>query len=87
MAQEPLPIIAASIVYDARYGASRGSEIVRSLPCQRAPAEIIEQTILTWISQTYRCIGVENLRKMLCCNSFSEVQESPDADRLYAEAV
>ncbi len=42
---------------------------------------------LTWISQTYRCIGVENLRKMLCCNSFSEVQEFPDADRMYAEAV
>jgi hypothetical protein len=42
---------------------------------------------LTWISQTYRCIGAENLRKMLCCNSFSEVQESPDADRVYAEAV
>ena len=42
---------------------------------------------LTWISQTYRCIGVENLRKILCCNSFSEVQESPDADRVYAEAV
>jgi hypothetical protein len=36
---------------------------------------------------TYRCIGAENLRKMLCCNSFSEVQESPDADRVYAEAV
>jgi Putative metallopeptidase len=43
--------------------------------------------VLTWISQTYQCIGVENLRKMLCCNSFSEVQESPDADRVYAEAV
>jgi hypothetical protein len=43
--------------------------------------------MLAWISQTYRCIGVENLRKMLCCNSFSEVQESPDADRVYAEAV
>jgi hypothetical protein len=42
---------------------------------------------LTWISQTYRCIGAENLRKMLCCNSFFEVQESPDADRVYAEAV
>jgi hypothetical protein len=42
---------------------------------------------LAWISQTYRCIGVENLRKMLCCNSFSKVQESPDADRVYAEAV
>ena len=42
---------------------------------------------LTWISQTYRCIEAENLRKMLCCNSFSEVQESPDADRVYAEAV
>jgi hypothetical protein len=42
---------------------------------------------LAWISQTYRCIGAENLRKMLCCNSFSEVQESPDADRVYAEAV
>jgi hypothetical protein len=28
----------------------------------------------------------ENLRKMLCCKSFSEVQESPDADRVY-EAV
>jgi putative ATP-dependent endonuclease of OLD family len=38
--------------------------------------------VLTWISQTYRCIGAENLRKMLCCNSFSEVQESPDADRV-----
>jgi hypothetical protein len=44
-------------------------------------------TGLAWISQTYRCIGVENLRKMLCCNSFSEVQEFPDADRMYAEAV
>ena len=43
--------------------------------------------VLAWISQTYRCIGAENLRKMLCCNSFSEVQESPDADRVYAEAV
>jgi hypothetical protein len=43
---------------------------------------------LTWISQTYRCIGAENLRKMLCCNSFYEVEESPDADRVYAaEAV
>jgi hypothetical protein len=42
---------------------------------------------LAWISQTYRCIGAENLRKMLCCNSFSEVQESTDADRVYAEAV
>jgi hypothetical protein len=44
-------------------------------------------TALTWISQTYRCIGAENLRKMLCCNSFYEVEESPDADRVYAEAV
>jgi hypothetical protein len=44
-------------------------------------------TSLAWISQTYRCIGAENLRKMLCCNSFFEVQESPDADRVYAEAV
>jgi hypothetical protein len=26
-------------------------------------------------------------RRMLCGNSFSEVQESPDADRVYAEAV
>jgi DNA invertase Pin-like site-specific DNA recombinase len=42
---------------------------------------------LAWISQTYRCIEAENLRKMLCCNSFSEVQESHDADRVYAEAV
>jgi hypothetical protein len=42
---------------------------------------------LAWISQTYRCIGAENLRKMLCCNSFYEVEESPDADRVYAEAV
>ena len=41
----------------------------------------------TWISQKYRCIGAENLRKMLCCSSFSQVQESPDADRVYAEAV
>ena len=44
-------------------------------------------TALAWISQTYRCIGAENLRKMLCCNSFYEVEESPDADRVYAEAV
>jgi hypothetical protein len=43
--------------------------------------------VLAWISQTYRCIGAENLRKMLCCSSFSQVQESPDADRVYAEAV
>jgi CO/xanthine dehydrogenase Mo-binding subunit len=47
----------------------------------------VQKDGLTWISQTYRCIGAENLRKMLCCNSFSEVQESPDADRVYAEAV
>jgi hypothetical protein len=52
MAQEPLPIIAASIVYDAWYGASLGPEIARSLPCQRAPAEIIEQTILEGLRQT-----------------------------------
>src|ERR1700730_11123903 len=35
---------------------------------------------LAWISQTYRCIGAENLRKLLCCNNFSQVQEHPDAD-------
>jgi hypothetical protein len=29
----------------------------------------------------------ENLRNMLCCNNFSQVQEPPDADRVYAEAV
>jgi hypothetical protein len=50
-------------------------------------AELVVGAALTWISQTYRCIGAENLRKMLCCNSSSEVQESPDADRVYAEAV
>jgi len=42
---------------------------------------------LTWISQTYRCIGAENLRKLLCCNNFSQVQEHPDADRVYVGAV
>ena len=25
--------------------------------------------------------------KMLCCNNFSWIQERPDADRVYAEAV
>jgi hypothetical protein len=42
---------------------------------------------LAWISQTYRCIGAENLRKLLCCNNFSQVQEHPDADRVYVGAV
>ena len=42
---------------------------------------------LTWISQTYWCIGAENLRKLLCCNNFSQVQEHPDADRVYVGAV
>jgi hypothetical protein len=45
---------------------------------QRGPA---------WISQTYRCIGAENLKKLLCCNNFSQVQEHPDADRVYVGAV
>ena len=38
-------------------------------------------------TKLYRCIGAENLRKLLCCNSFSQVQERRDADRVYAEAV
>jgi len=42
---------------------------------------------LAWISQSYRCIGAENQRKMLCCNNFSLILERPDADRVYGAAV
>ena len=37
---------------------------------------------LTWILKRERCIGAENLRKVLCDNSFFRIQDGPDADRV-----
>jgi hypothetical protein len=54
---------------------------------ERATLMVMRADGLAWISQTYGCIGAENLRKLLCCNNFSQVQEHPDADRVYVGAV
>jgi hypothetical protein len=35
------------------------------------------------ISQTCRCIGAKNLRKLFCENDLTASAEFPDADRLY----
>jgi hypothetical protein len=45
---------------------------------------------LAWISQTllvHRGGESENTLCCKCCNNFSWIQERPDADRVYAEAV
>ena len=64
----------ADDVAAASPASAKGSQRVRALP-------------LAWISQSYRCIGAENQRKMLCCNNFSLILERPDADRVYGAAV
>jgi hypothetical protein len=47
-----------------------------------------EYTIrLAWISQMNECIGAENQRKVLCRNNLSRTQVTPDASRVYCEAV
>jgi hypothetical protein len=42
---------------------------------------------LAWISQTLLVHRGGESENMLCCNNFSWIQERPDADRVYAEAV
>ncbi len=58
-----------------------------------ADADLTDEHIIPFallpnlISQTGGCIGAENLRKLLCSNKFPQLQERPDADRVYADAV
>jgi hypothetical protein len=47
----------------------------------------LRQFRLAWIFQTLLVHRGCESEKMLCCNNFSWIQERPDADRVYAEAV
>src|SRR6516165_11253489 len=63
-------------------GKSRMHQGARTDPCGGR-----EVTRAPTATKQYLCIGAENLRKLLCCNNFSQVQEHPDADRVYVGAV
>ena len=93
LALERLPTRNAQRVHDPLHAERKATNrlltmLVSYVEETGATLRRIEERPIAWpplsldFSKRERCIGAENLRKVLCENSFFQIQDGPDADRV-----